>query len=187
MAPSSRETPLERESLATFPHAGSRISAVEDGPVERALELWRLGTARLLSGSLAEAVECFTRSLAAHPTAEAYTFRGWAYSFEGRLDDAIEECRRAIAVDPAFGNPYNDIGCYLLQQGRPDEAVAWFEKAKTAARYEPRHYPYLNLGRLRAARGELAEAVAEFEGALAENPGDPIATKYLEALRFQVN
>jgi len=154
---------------------------------DRALELWQEGTARLMAGELEEAIVLFTRSLEARPTAEAYTFRGWAYSFAGRLDDAIVECHKAIATDPAFGNPYNDIGCYLMEQGRWDEAIPWFEQAKKAARYEPRHFPYLNLGRLRAARGEVAEALAELEGALAENPGDPIALRLLEALRFKVN
>ena len=153
----------------------------------RALELWREGTARLLAGDLEEAVACFTRSLQAEPTAEAYTFRGWAYSFEGRLDEAIEECRKAIATDPSFGNPYNDIGCYLMEQGSWDQAIPWFEKAKAAPRYEPRHFPYLNLGRLRAARGETAEALAEFEGALRENPGDPLALQFLDRLRLKVN
>jgi Tfp pilus assembly protein PilF len=154
---------------------------------ERALELWRAGTAMLLAGQLDEAIAAFTRSLETEPTAEAYTFRGWAYSFAGRLDEAIEECRKAIATDPSFGNPYNDIGCYLMEQDRTEEAIGWFERAKAAPRYEPRHFPYLNLGRLRAARGEVAEAIAEFEGALAESPGDPIALKFLESLRFQVN
>jgi len=153
----------------------------------RAFELWREGTAHLLSGDLEEAIGCFTRSLEAEPTAEAYTFRGWAYSFEGRLDEAIEECRKAIATDPNFGNPYNDIGCYLMEKGSWDEAIPWFEKAKAAPRYEPRHFPYLNLGRLHAARGEAAEALTEFEGALRENPGDPLALQFLEALRFKVN
>ncbi len=153
----------------------------------RALELWREGTARLLAGELEEAVALYTRSLEMHPTAEAYTFRGWAYSFAGRLDDAIAECHKAIATDPQFGNPYNDIGCYLMEQGRSDEAIPWFGLAKTAVRYEPRHFPYLNLGRLRAARGEVAEALAELEGALAENPGDPIALRLLETLRYKVN
>ncbi|HEY3204330.1 MAG TPA: tetratricopeptide repeat protein [Thermoanaerobaculia bacterium] len=154
---------------------------------DRALELWREGTARLLAGELDDAIELFTRSLETQPTAEAYTFRGWAYSFAGRLDDAIAECRKAIATDPTFGNPYNDIGCYLMEQERWDEAIPWFERAKKAPRYEPRHFPYLNLGRLRAARGEVAEAQAEFEGALAENPGDPIASRFLEALKFKIN
>jgi Tfp pilus assembly protein PilF len=153
----------------------------------RALELWREGTARLLAGELEEAIGLFTSSLREEPTAEAYTFRGWAYSFAGRLGDAIEECRKAIATDPTFGNPYNDIGCYLMEQGAFDEAVPWFEKAKSAPRYEPRHFPYLNLGRLRAARGQVAEAMEEFEGALRENPGDPLALSALEHLRLRVN
>lgn len=154
---------------------------------DRALELWEEGTARLLAGDLAEAIALFTRSLETRPTAEAYTFLGWAYSFAGRLDDAIVECRKAIATDPAFGNPYNDIGCYLMEQGRWDEAIPWFESAKRATRYEPRHFPYLNLGRLRAARGEVAEAIAELEGALALNPGDPAALGLLGTLRYKVN
>jgi Tfp pilus assembly protein PilF len=151
------------------------------------MALWREGSSRLLRGELDEAIALFTLSLEAAPTAEAYTFRGWAYSFQGRLDDAIQECRKAIATDPDFGNPYNDIGCYLVEQGNGEEAIPWFERAKAATRYDPRHFPYLNLGRLRAARGEVAEALAEFEGALAENPDDPIARHFIEALKLKVN
>jgi len=154
---------------------------------EGALELWQEGTARLLAGDLSEAISLFTRSLELCPTAEAYTFRGWAYSFSGDLDEAIAECRKAIATDPTFGNPYNDIGCYLIEKGELKEAERWFERAKKAPRYEPRHFPYLNLGRLYVARGDLVQALAEFEGALAENPGDAIALQYLEALKYQVN
>ncbi|MFN2386285.1 MAG: tetratricopeptide repeat protein [Thermoanaerobaculia bacterium] len=154
--------------------------------LDRALELCEQGTARLAEGEIEAAIALYTDSLREHPTAEAYTFRGWAYSFLGRIDEALEECRKAIATDPTFGNPYNDIGCYLMQRGELDEAVSWFEQAKRAGRYEPRHFPYLNLGRLRAARGEFAEAVAEFYGALEEHPGDPLALRYLEALKKHV-
>ncbi len=160
---------------------------VTENVLERALELWQAGTDRLLAGDLEEAVTLFTRSLELRPTAEAYTFRGWAYSFAGRLDEAIEECRKAIATDPTFGNPYNDIGCYLMEQGKLDEAVTWFDQAKRAGRYEPRHFPYLNLGRLHAARGEFAEAILEFQGALQESPDDPIALRFLETLKYKVN
>jgi Tfp pilus assembly protein PilF len=154
---------------------------------EKALVLWEEGTARLMTGELEEAIRLFTRSLEVLPTAEAYTFRGWAFSFAGRLDEAIEECRKAIATDPGFGNPYNDIGCYLMQKGDLDEAVGWFERAKRAPRYEPRHFPYLNLGRLYAARGDVSRAISEFEGALAESPEDAIALEFLRKLRYQVN
>lgn len=156
-------------------------------PADLAIELWRRGTSLLLVGQLDDAVVLFTRSLRVHPTAEAYTFRGWAYSLAGRLEEAIEECRKAIATDPGFGNPYNDIGCYLMQQGQLDEAVSWLQQAKRAARYEPRHFPYLNLGRLRAAQGEYAEAAEEFRGALEVAPGDSVALRYLEALKRHVH
>jgi Tfp pilus assembly protein PilF len=159
----------------------------EDDPAGRALNLWEEGTKALVSGEVDAAIELFTRSLLVAPTAEAYTFRGWAYSFQGRLEDAIAECRRAIATDPGFGNPYNDIGSYLVALGKRDEAVPWFQKAKTSARYEPRHFPYLNLGRLCFARGDFAEAIEEFSGALELNPGDPIALAFLEQLRLKVN
>jgi Tfp pilus assembly protein PilF len=154
---------------------------------DEALELWQAGTNRLLAGDLEEAVTLFTRSLELRPTAEAYTFRGWAYSFSGRLEEAIEECRKAIATDPTFGNPYNDIGCYLMEQGRLDEAISWLERAKSAPRYEPRHFPYLNLGRLRVAQGEFAEAILEFQGALEQSPDDPVALRFLSELKFKVN
>ena len=95
-----------------------------------ALALWEEGTALLLSGDAEEAIQLFTRSLEILPTAEAYTFRGWAYSFAGRLDDAIEECRKAIATDPGFGNPYNDIGCYLMQKGTSTRAETWFTRER---------------------------------------------------------
>ena len=112
-----------------------------------------------------DAVRLYKESLAACPTAEAHTFLGWTYSFMGRLDEAIEECRQAIDVDPGFGNPYNDIGSYLMKQGKLAEAVDWLEKAKDAPRYEPRHYPYLNLGRLYLQMGRFEDAAREFSQA----------------------
>ena len=155
--------------------------------VRQAIDLWEEGTKALLSGDVEGAIELFTRSLETAPTGEGYTFRGWAYSFQGRYDDAITECRKAIATDPDFGNPYNDIGSYLIALGRFDEAIPWLRKAKGAKRYEPRHFPCLNLGRLYYARGDFAEAGVEFEEALGLHPGDAVAVAFLERLRMKVN
>ena len=83
---------------------------MDDGILkDQALALWTKGQRHHLSGDLNRAIEHYTKSLGLYPTAEAYTFRGWAYSFQGRLDEAIDECKKAIAVDQTFGNPYNDI------------------------------------------------------------------------------
>ncbi|HXH82570.1 MAG TPA: tetratricopeptide repeat protein [Candidatus Tectomicrobia bacterium] len=155
--------------------------------LSRAIELWRQAYRRQMAGALDEAIALYRESIAVCPTAEAHTFLGWTYSFQGRLDEAIAECHRAIAVDPDFGNPYNDIGVYLMQQGRLDEAISWLEKAKRAPRYEPRHYPYLNLGRIYVKQGRWWDALREFEGAVRVAPSDPGAAKALHALRARLN
>jgi Tfp pilus assembly protein PilF len=124
-----------------------------------------------MAGRLDEAVACYRRSIALHPTAEAHTFLGWALSWQGQVEAAIAECQTAIAVDPDFGNPYNDIGAYLIELGRLDEAVPWLERAKTAPRYEPRHFPHVNLARVHVRRHRLREALRELDAALALEPG----------------
>ncbi|HYE93479.1 MAG TPA: tetratricopeptide repeat protein, partial [Terriglobales bacterium] len=140
-----------------------------------------------MAGDLEAAIQAYRRSLAVLPTAEAHTFLGWAMSFQGRLDEAIEECHRAIAVDPTFGNPYNDIGVYLMQQDKLDEAIPWLERAKEAKRYEPRHFPYMNLGRIYVKQRRWAEAHRELEAAARVAPHDPGARKALHELRGRLN
>src|SRR5919109_2199783 len=154
---------------------------------ERALALWREGYRRQMTGDLEAAMETYRQSLAVHPTAEAHTFLGWVMSFQGRLDEAIEECHRAIAVDPDFGNPYNDIGVYLMQQDKLDEAIPWLEKAKRARRYEPRQFPHMNLGRIYLKQGKWWDALREFEAAVRVAPTDPGAAKALHQLRARLN
>lgn len=153
----------------------------------RALDLWNEGVRHHMQGDLDRAVTLYTRSIEVCPTAEAYTFRGWAYNFMGRVDDAIVECRKAIEVDPDFGNPYNDIGAYLIAKDELDEAIPWLEQAKRAPRYEPRHFPYMNLGRLYAAKGMALQAIREFEQALELHPGDPVCEASLARLKAMLN
>jgi len=153
----------------------------------RALDLWNEATRLQLANELQRAIELYTKSIEIYPTAEAYTFRGWAYERMGRLDDAIVECHIAIEIDPEFGNPYNDIGAYLIAKGLYDDAIPWLEKAKLAPRYEPRHFPFMNLGRVYAAKGMVMRAIEEFEGALALAPGEPNCESALAQLRAMLN
>jgi tetratricopeptide (TPR) repeat protein len=98
-----------------------------------------------MAGELDQAVALYRKSIELGPTAEAHTFLGWTYSFQRKYPEAISECHKAIGVDPEFGNPYNDIGAYLIELGRWEEAIPWFEKAIGAPRYDPRHFPHFNL------------------------------------------
>ncbi len=149
----------------------------------RALRLWEMGSEHQMRHELDRAVELYRESIALHPTAEAHTFLGWAMSWQGDIPGAIAECKKAIEIDPEFGNPYNDIGAYLIEQGELDEAIPWLEKAKHAQRYEPKQFPYLNLSRIYTTRGKLTLAMAELEEALRLSPGDPVAARALAKLR----
>lgn len=140
-----------------------------------------------MKGELEEAVDLYKKSIASHPTAEAYTFLGWTYSFMGRLDEAIEECHHAIQVDPDFGNPYNDIGAYLLELGRWQEALPWFEKAMAAPRYEARIFPYVNKGRALEHLGRAWEALEAYRQAMAVNPEYLPARQAFRALLGKLN
>jgi Tfp pilus assembly protein PilF len=152
-----------------------------------AQELFQQAYELQMANQYEQAISLYKQSIELYPTAEAHTFLGWTYSFQERLDEAIEECRRAIEVDPDFGNPYNDIGVYLMQKGGFDEALSWLEKAKQAPRYEPRHFPYLNSGRIYMAQGAWFKALTEFEQAVQLMPNDPVARQALAELRGRLN
>lgn len=149
---------------------------------EKALALIKRAMDHQMAGQLDDAIRLYKQSIAVCPTADAHTFLGWTYSFQGRIDDAIAECEIAIKVDPEFGNPYNDIGVYLMQQNKLDEAIPWLEKAKLAKRYEPRHFPYMNLGRVYLTKEMIYKALEEFRGALRLNPDDSEMAKLIEEL-----
>ena len=151
--------------------------------MRRARELFEEGKAVQLKGDVDRALELYTRSIRILPTAEALTHRAWAYRAKNRIEDAIAECKRAIELDPSYGNPYNDIGSYLLSQGKLDDAVEWFERAKNAERYDARHFPFMNLGRIYAAKGLTLRAIHEFEAALQLAPGDATCLAAIAYLR----
>lgn len=138
-----------------------------DDDIELAWKLFQKAYALQMRGELADAIQHYKASLTHHPTAEAHTFLGWTYSALGLYEEAIAECHKAIALDPDFGNPYNDIGAYLIELGRWEEAIPWFEKAIQAPRYEARAYPFMNLGRVYEHKGEWMKALAYYRQALA--------------------
>ena len=154
---------------------------------ESAEEYFRRAYEAQMAGELDRAVALYRKSIELGATAEAHTFLGWTYSFQGRHEEAIAECHKAIEVDPGFGNPYNYIGAYLIELGRLDEAIPWFEKAIEAPRYEPRHFPHFNLSRVYILGFEYDKAIEHLRKALALEPDYEIARRELQKLIARMN
>jgi tetratricopeptide (TPR) repeat protein len=93
---------------------------------------------------------------------------GAALQEEGRLADAIERYRRALALDADSTPARNNLGTALRAAGRIDEAIAVYGEALTrdgdAARVQ------FNLGNARMAARDVAGAVAAFRAAVAADP-----------------
>ncbi len=159
----------------------------EQDAQKQAAEYFHLAYQCQMQGDLQEAIALYTRSIELFPTAEAYTFRGWTYSFLGDYDRAIAECLRAIEVDPTLGNPYNDIGAYLIEQNKWEDSIPWFQKAMHAARYQARCYPHMNLGRVYEKKRDWKRAKECYARACFLNPHYREARAALRRLQATFN
>ena len=152
-----------------------------------AVRLFQRAYEAQVAGDQETAIELYRRSIEVHPTAEAHTFLGWVYSFQGRYQEAIDQCLEAIRVDPTLGNPYNDIGSYMIALGDIWSCVPWFRLALAAPRYEARAFPHFNLARVYEQRGRTLDAARHYTLALEEQPAFTQATQALRRVQTRLN
>ena len=157
------------------------------GARREAAELFRRAYEAQVERDYEAAIEFYRRSIETYPTAEAHTFLGWVYSFQGRYREAIAECLEAIRVDPTLGNPYNDIGSYLIAQGDQWSCVRWFRRALAAPRYDSYAFPHFNLGRVYEQRQRPLDAARHYGLALEEAPDFQQAAKALRRVQARLN
>src|SRR6185369_9162080 len=160
---------------------------IASGKRLNAKELFNEAYEAQVSNDYERAIELYKRSIDVYPTAEAHTFLGWVYSFQNRYDEAIAECLEAIRVDETLGNPYNDIGSYLLAKGDPYSSVRWFKRALYAPRYESYAFPHFNLGRIYEMRKKYIEAARHYGKALEQQPGFTEAAAGLHRMQALLN
>lgn len=138
--------------------------------VAEANRLFRMAYARQLDGDMDRAVVLYEKSIRLHATAEAHTYLGWVKSTRGELDLAIEHCLEAIRLDPEFGNPWNDVGAYLIEQGRAEDSLFYLKRATRLPQSAPRCFPHYNLHRAYLALGDRSRAVEHLRAALDADP-----------------
>jgi Tfp pilus assembly protein PilF len=129
----------------------------------------------------------YQKSIDSYPTTKAHTFLGWVYSLRGQYRTAIDECLKAISIDPAFGNTYNDIGAYLIQLKRYSDAIPWLYKAIHAPKYENYLYPYMNLGLVYEIKGDWYSAMTQYKKVIDDYPDYKPARIALDKLKGKFN
>jgi tetratricopeptide (TPR) repeat protein len=149
-----------------------------------AQRLFRMAYGRQLEGDIERALILYDKSLRLHATAEAHAYLGWAKSTRGLLDEAIAHCIEAIRLDPDFPNAWNDIGAYLIELARPEDALFFLKRATRMRSHPSRCFPHYNLHRAYLALGDRPRAIAQVQHALAADPDFSPAQDALGALLF---
>lgn len=99
----------------------------------------------------------------------AYIARGQLrQSGLGELEGAVEDYRKAVALDEKVGASENFLGFALADQGKLDEAEVALKKYAALSPSEPNAHD--SLAALAVRRGDLAEALAEGHRALTLDP-----------------
>ena len=75
-------------------------------------------------------------------TPEIHFTRAMIYGSQRRIEEGIEELRKAVALDPNYADGHTTLGLFLAFAGKPEEAV---ESIRLAMRLSPHHgyiYPF---------------------------------------------
>lgn len=96
---------------------------------------------------------------------------GLLYQKNNKLQEAMEEYKKAIHIDPMNVEAYNNLGIIYKDLGRREEAISHYQKALSIdPKYgKARH----NLGVTLYLQGELEKAAMELNLAIELNPKNP--------------
>jgi TolB-like protein len=121
----------------------------------------------------AEAIPEFETVIASNRNwAMAYYALGQCKGLAGAIEEVVPLTERAIRLsprDPFIGVWYWEIGAVHLLQSRTDEAIVWFEKARSANSQLPA--PHFWLASAYALKGETERAASELAEAQSLSDG----------------
>ena len=108
---------------------------------------------------------------------EPYDFRGGEYSYQRRYQEAINEYKRILEIDPNYALAYNKLGYAYAYLGNFDEAVTNLKKYVFLAPDQPN--PHDSLGEIYLYMGRYDEAITEFNRSRQLKPDFTYATDHL--------
>ena len=154
--------------------------AVEKSP-EKARAHFGLAAAQYTAHRYADAVRQYEQIKDTEFQRDGMFYSNWALALEGagRLNEAIEKGRHAVALSP--GAPtYSHLARFLAEDGDWVQALDMLDKAEKAA---PTYQPlYIYRGNIFMQTGRRELACTAFQKAWALDPADLSASKGLNAL-----
>ncbi|MES1240866.1 MAG: protein kinase [Acidobacteriota bacterium] len=172
-----------------FPAAARPLSAAEAKALEA--EAWTALDRYDLPGRLDRSTALFQR-LVENDLGSASAHAGLARAYWRRLgeeggdamwlDQALAVARHAVELDGRLPAARVSLGFVLIKAGRPDEARAELDRARTL---DPRNADaYRGLAEIHQAAGRTGQAEADFRRAIELRPGDRTFHDLLGTLYF---
>jgi len=163
-------------------HAAEAVPLLQDAAKQKPAQprpQRYLGDALLATGDTAGAASAFQAALAADPKqAVAELGLGQSLAREGKLDAALPHYRQAVALDTNLKSYLLEIAIAFSKANRPKEAIPLLSEFPS----DPGVCE--ELGRLYLADNQPAEAVKQFQAAVAASPTSAnrlaLATAYLK-------
>jgi tetratricopeptide (TPR) repeat protein len=140
---------------------------------------FNLAVAALQKGKLDEAATHYQVALREKPNAEAYNGYGFVLAQQGRAEEATQQFRKAIEINPKYTPAYNNLGDTLAKQGKLDEAEFYYQ---ASLREKPSTAIHTALGVVLKKLGRNGEAAEEFRKAIALDPANTKARRNLANL-----
>ncbi|HXS72860.1 MAG TPA: type IV pilus biogenesis/stability protein PilW [Rhodanobacteraceae bacterium] len=100
---------------------------------------------------------------------------------------AEQEYRRALAIDPKNGDTNNNLGYFLCHNGREKEAMAYFQRALSDPFYSTPAKANTNAGECLARSGDNAGAEGYLRKALSLDPNYPDALYQMAHVLYASN
>jgi tetratricopeptide (TPR) repeat protein len=143
----------------------------EAEPLPGPVEFYNSGVRRFNDGSYEDAIADFNEAIRQRPDyAEAFMFRGAAYSRLETWDQAIASFNQAIILDPTFARAYLLRATAYYELGNTQQALADIQEAVI---HDPTLVEaYLYQGFADAQRGNTEAAIINLTEAIRLNPDD---------------
>jgi Flp pilus assembly protein TadD len=126
------------------------------------------------------------QAIALNKNKDSYYFElGALLERTGEYENAVQNMKRTIELNPTHSNAHNFLGYMYATQGKSlDEAL---DHLQTALSIQPKNgYFYDSLGWIYYKRGEPERALEELKKAMVYTPPDPVVYSHLGDIYFSL-